>query len=324
MNKQEEGYDSSRPKWTIVETKTLIELSKLGWSFKKVSQILDKPENFVKARFYELVEEGLVEPIKERLVEPIPEKSRSIWTEDQTTSLISLRKHGCGLRRISKILNMSENDVRAEVYRCTKEGLIEEPASKSGWTVDETETFVELISQDISLRDIEKKFGKTRQAIQKKITACAKEGLLTAENCSHIWSEDQIQLLLELRTQGVTFREIGEKIGKSRQVAANKYDYYLKKGLVERILVHYVWLDSQTEILTKLRTKGVKYPVIAEIVGRKESACTNKFHSCVKKGLAEHPDYNVIPWTEDETTTLLESMEQGVELDTILEQLGRL
>ena len=327
MNKQEEGYDSSRPKWTIVETKTLIELTKLGCKIDKISDILEKPENFVKARFYELLEEGLVKPlIDESLVEPVDEepgskKARPKWTEQETMTLIDLRKRNYGVVKISNIMNKSVTDITTELRRGIKAGLIE---STPDWTDDEIKSMIELLSQGADLQEIARKLKKNYQTVYRKLDACAKEGLIEPENCHYLWTDDQIQFLLTSKSQGMKICDIAEKLGKPAKLVTNKYNYYLHKGLAERTPSPVTWTPEQVETLIKLRTKGVQYHVIERIMGRKKDSTIAKFHGCVKKGLAEHPDYNVIPWTEDETTTLLESMEQGVELDTILEQLGRL
>jgi predicted transcriptional regulator len=326
MNKQKEVYDSSRPKWTTIETKTLIELLKLGCKIDKISDILEKPENLVKARFYELLEEGLVEPINESSVEPVDEepvskKARPKWTEQETMTLIDLRKRNYGVVKISNIMNKSVTDVTTELRRGIKAGLIE---SVPDWTDDEIKSMIELLSQGVDLQEIARKLKKNYQTVYRKLDACAKEGLIKPENCHYLWTDDQIRLLLELKSQGMKICDIAEKLGKPAKLVTNKYNYYLHKGLAERTPSPVTWTPEQIETLIKLRTRGVQYHVIERIMARKKDSTIAKFHGCVKKGLAEHPDHNVIPWTEDETTTLLELTEQGVEIDTILEQLGRL
>lgn len=92
---------------------------------------------------------------------------------------------------------------------------MKEPVNKRKfWTSIEEQRVVNYFNQGKSNKEIASILGRTEYAIQKRVSKLKKEGKLEKDRVVLYWKKEERELLFELERQGLSDKEIAEKLGR--------------------------------------------------------------------------------------------------------------
>lgn len=91
---------------------------------------------------------------------------------------------------------------------------------------------------------------------------------------SRFWTDDKIEMVIEMYEAGKTLQEIGNVYGKPGTSVRNLITRLSDKGLIERHHAEH-YTDEDIERIRELKTAGKTYAEIGDIMGRTPSAVFN-------------------------------------------------
>lgn len=139
------------------------------------------------------------------------------WTDKDVKYLISSATIGTKTKTIAKRLGKSEKAVR---LKASKLGV---SLQKTPWSNYQLDTLEEMVNRGEGWEDISKKIGKSRASCMKKAT-----DLMLEKNRKRGWSEEEIQMLISLRDDGVSYRKIANQLGRTYEAVRKHYVRILK------------------------------------------------------------------------------------------------
>ena len=100
---------------------------------------------------------------------------------------------------------------------------------------------------------------------------------------SAIWTEDKVNKLIELHRAGLTFSEIGRELGVSKNSVSPKVRLLVDAGVLKPRTEQFSWSQEDVDRMFQLRAEGKTWGEIADKLGRKITACHNKYCKEVEK-----------------------------------------
>lgn len=94
---------------------------------------------------------------------------------------------------------------------------------KNIWTPERTEKLIELFNKKMAYPEIAKEMGLTLFSVNHQIHKLQGDGILKKKANTSPWTPAEITKLLRLREMGLTYRQIGEKLGRSENVCSTRY-----------------------------------------------------------------------------------------------------
>ena len=87
------------------------------------------------------------------------------------------------------------------------------------------------------------------------------------------WTDEMIDQLIELHRAGLTFSQIGREMGLTKSSITSKVRILVKGGILEPRVEQTTWTAEDMERLMRLREQGKTWGEIADVFGRKITAC---------------------------------------------------
>lgn len=87
------------------------------------------------------------------------------------------------------------------------------------------------------------------------------------------WTDEMIDQLIELHRAGLTFSQIGREMGLTKSSITSKVKILVEDGILEPRVEQMTWTAEDMERLMQLRENGKTWGEIADVFGRKISAC---------------------------------------------------
>ena len=94
---------------------------------------------------------------------------------------------------------------------------------------------------------------------------------------SAIWTEDKVNKLIELHRAGLSFSEIGKELGVSKNSVSSKVRALVEAGVLKPRTEQFSWPQEDVDQMFQLRAQGKTWGEIADKLGRKITACHNKY-----------------------------------------------
>ncbi len=88
-----------------------------------------------------------------------------------------------------------------------------------------------------------------------------------------VWDEATIYQLMSLHQQGLSYSEIGERLGVTKNSVTCKVKRLVDAGLLSPRVYQAAWSEEDKDKLFRLRADGKTWGEIADILGRKLTAC---------------------------------------------------
>lgn len=100
---------------------------------------------------------------------------------------------------------------------------------------------------------------------------------------SSVWTEEMVNKLIELHRAGLSFAEIGKELGVSKNSVAPKVRVLVEAGVLKPRTEQFSWPQEDVERMFQLRAEGKTWGEISDKLGRKITACHNKYCKEVEK-----------------------------------------
>lgn len=94
---------------------------------------------------------------------------------------------------------------------------------------------------------------------------------------SAIWTEDKVNKLIELHRAGLSFSEIGKELGVSKNSVSSKVRALVKAGMLRPRTEQFSWPQEDVDRMFQMRASGATWGEISDKLGRKITACHNKY-----------------------------------------------
>ena len=92
-----------------------------------------------------------------------------------------------------------------------------------------------------------------------------------------MWTDEMEEQLIALHHEGLTFTQIGERMGISKSSVASKVRTLIEAGVLKSRVEEIAWPAEDIELMMRLRAEGRTWGEIADRLGRKITACHNAY-----------------------------------------------
>lgn len=133
----------------------------------------------------------------------------------------------------------------------------------NAWSEEELEYLHKHAGVKTSL-EIAKELNRSRLAVKVMAT---RQGLSLQKNP---WSEEQIEKLFDLHSQGLSYKKIAKKIKRSEESVRAKITYLM-------LPTNYVWTEEDIETLMRMKSEGKEAREIAKKLGRTKHSVRRKY-----------------------------------------------
>jgi DNA-binding Lrp family transcriptional regulator len=92
-----------------------------------------------------------------------------------------------------------------------------------------------------------------------------------------MWTEEMVEQLIVLHREGLTFTQIGERMGISKSSVAGKVRVLIEAGVLKSRVEEIAWPAEDVDRMFQMRASGATWGEIADRLGRKLTACHNAY-----------------------------------------------
>lgn len=152
----------------------------------------------------------------------------------------------------------------------------------------EMKVILDLARQGMTASEIEAETGYPRRRVTLTVMRFAEYGAKLAPEphkkkkravspTSSVWTEEMVNKLIELHRAGLSFSEIGKKLGVSKNSVAPKVRVLVEAGVLKPRTEQFSWPQENVDRMFQLRAEGKTWGEISDKLGRKITACHNKY-----------------------------------------------
>lgn len=167
----------------------------------------------------------------------------------------------------------------------------------------EMKAILDLARQGKTASEIEKETGYNKVRIQQMVNRYAEYGAKLKPEpkkkkpaavkppkppkpqkpTTGIWTEENINKLIELHRQGLTYSEIGRELGITKNSVTSKVQRMINIGILESRMDHILWSEEDIEMLFKLREDGKTWAEIGKVFGKSSNTCQVTFSRLLER-----------------------------------------
>lgn len=158
----------------------------------------------------------------------------------------------------------------------------------------DAKAILDLAREGKTASEIMAETGFTRNKIMSTINRFAEYGAKLAPESpkkkkwavsptSSVWTEEMVNKLIELHRAGLSFSEIGKELGVSKNSVAPKVRVLVEAGVLKPRTEQFSWPQEDVDRMFQLRAEGKTWGEISDKLGRKITACHNKYCKEVEK-----------------------------------------
>ena len=110
-----------------------------------------------------------------------------------------------------------------------------------------------------------------------------KKRLPDSDGGKHPWTREELDLLVSLFNEGVSYKEICLQIQTHNEsTIKDKVSQLRRKGLIKGTRMDAGWSQEQDEILIRMKREGATLREIAPVVGKSKASCSYRFRQLVE------------------------------------------
>jgi transposase len=167
----------------------------------------------------------------------------------------------------------------------------------------EMKLILDLARQGKTASEIEKETGYNKVRIQQMVNRYAEYGAKLKPEpkkkkpaavkppkppkppkpTTSIWTEENINKLIELHRQGLTYSEIARELGVTKNSVTSKVQRMINFGILESRMDHILWSEEDIEMLFKLREDGKTWAEIGKVFGKSSNTCQVTFSRLLER-----------------------------------------
>lgn len=247
------GVTSSRY-WDTEQLETLGKLIASGNSDKEIAEEMGRSENSIKLVRLNHLNESRITKVE--------------WTADEEERLTQYYQQGLSDSEIAAKIRFTQAQVH---WRRTVLGLEPKRQSVDEGTVREIQR---LKDSGLTKNDISRRLGFSKPQVA---FICRKFNILFSQR-GRIWDPDEQQILLKMRVEGRTYKEIATTLGRSRSSVKTKFQK-LKRNNFNLTHKMSPWRTDETQHLQDLYNAGHTQVQIAQIMNRSTSIISSRLNA---------------------------------------------
>ena len=166
--------------------------------------------------------------------------------------------------------------------------------SKAAQAEREMKIILDLARQGKTATEIAEESGYNRNRVVQVVNRFAEYGAKLAPEptkkkkhavspTSSVWTEEMVNKLIELHRAGLSFSEIGKELGVSKNSVSSKVRVLVEAGVLKPRTEQFSWPQEDVDRMFQLRAEGKTWGEISDKLGRKITACHNKYCKEVEK-----------------------------------------
>jgi DNA-binding CsgD family transcriptional regulator/transcriptional regulator len=206
------------------------------------------------------------------------------WTKEEKEKLVSLREQGLTGKEIAAYFpGRSEATIKNLLAKLSPKQV--------KWTDEEDSRIKQLYLEGLSYKEIARKFPtrssdaiKTRINIVMKPLVDSGEYSLRNTNYSRTWNKEKQDLILKMREEGKTYKEMAEATGVSTGFISHKMVALIEYGKVQKKYEQKDWTLEEELQIAEWRAQGKNTDFIAEQLGRSYASVANHSSKLIKAG----------------------------------------
>ena len=172
-------------------------------------------------------------------IPPTKSDSQAAQAEREMKIILDLAREGKTASQIAEESGYNRNRVVQVVKRFAEFGaklapekpkrrkapkpLKDKRSSPRFWTDERIRVLINLHGQGVIYEDIAKQLGTTRGAVSSRVKRLIDEGVLKPRDDRNHWTQEDIDLLIELKSKGLSNGEISDRVGKSPKACAEQF-----------------------------------------------------------------------------------------------------
>ena len=188
-------------------------------------------------RTFEYNESG---PGVDLVIPPTRSNSQAAQAEREIKIILDLARQGKTATQIAEESGYNRNRVVQVVKRFAEYGakLAPEPIKKKKrefsttsaiWTEDKVNKLIELHRAGLSLSEIGKELGVSKNSVSPKVRVLVEAGVLKPRTEQFSWSQEDVDRMFQMRASGATWGEIADKLERKITACHNKYCKEMEK-----------------------------------------------------------------------------------------------
>ena len=166
--------------------------------------------------------------------------------------------------------------------------------SKAAQAEREMKVILDLARQGKTASQIAEESGYNRNRVVQVVNRFAEYGAKLAPEppkkkkrtpspTSSVWTEEMVNKLIELHRAGLTFSQIGKELGVSKNSVSPKVRVLVEAGVLKPRTEQFSWPQEDVDRMFQMRAEGKTWGEISDKLGRKITACHNKYSKEVEK-----------------------------------------
>ena len=166
--------------------------------------------------------------------------------------------------------------------------------SQAAQSEKEMKIILDLARQGKTATQIAEESGYNRNRVVQVVNRFAEYGAKLAPEptkkkkrtpspTSSVWTEEMVNKLIELHRASLSFSEIGKELGVSKNSVAPKVRVLVEAGVLKPRTEQFSWPQEDVDRMFQLRAEGKTWGEISDKLGRKITACHNKYCKEVEK-----------------------------------------
>lgn len=214
--------------------------------------------------------------------EKVGAKVSNRWTEEEKSKLVELRQQGLTAREIAQHFpNRTEATIRNLLSKLL-------PKNRK-WTEEEDQLIKEMYEKGASYKEISAKLANrsldaTRTRISQVISSLRDQEAYEFRRKPYEWNIEHKNLLIQMREEGRTMKEIAEATNTSVSVISHKITDLIKQGVLKPKQVQKDWTEEEELLIADWRAEGKNTDFIATQLDRSYPSVAGHISRLIKIG----------------------------------------
>lgn len=141
-----------------------------------------------------------------------PNRNNQVWTDEETSLLLSYYKTGLDYKHISKSMNRTEGSIKRKIDRIRATGELSKKRILVPWTKEEDETICKMDSQNKTDEEIAWELGREKIHVQYRRAALIEKGEYPASSKPNLVIKERLKKIMKLKEKGLNDKQIAKKL----------------------------------------------------------------------------------------------------------------
>lgn len=141
-----------------------------------------------------------------------PNRNNQVWTDEETSLLLSYYKTGLDYKHISKSMNRTEGSIKRKIDRIRATGELSKKRILVPWTKEEDEIICKMDSQNKTDEEIAWELGREKIHVQYRRAALIEKEEYPASSKPNLVIKERLKKIMKLKEKGLNDKQIAKKL----------------------------------------------------------------------------------------------------------------